>query len=108
MNNSYITIIKEKRTVLSRKRVPLNQNECTADFRIGVPFEQNLQLAIKQKEQEIKEAREMALAGYPIEQIASQMHRAHKTIQNYLNPDFSVTNGHYNVRIPGKCKFRLI
>ena len=44
MNNSYITIIKEKRTVLSRKRVPLNQNECTANFRIGVPFEQNLQV----------------------------------------------------------------
>lgn len=43
MNNSYITIIKEKRTALSRKRVPLNQNECTDDFRIGVPFEQNLQ-----------------------------------------------------------------
>lgn len=42
-NNSYITIIKEKRTDWSRKRVPLNQNECTADFRIGVPFEQNLQ-----------------------------------------------------------------
>ena len=46
MNNSYITIIKEKRTVLSRKRVPLNQNECTADFRIGVPFEQNLHPSI--------------------------------------------------------------
>ena len=44
MNNSYITIIKEKRTALSRKRVPLNQNECTADFRMGVPFEQNLHL----------------------------------------------------------------
>ena len=29
---------------MSRKRVPLNQNECTADFRIGVPFEQNLQV----------------------------------------------------------------
>ena len=43
MNNSYITIIKEKRADWSRKRVPLNQNECTADFRIGVPFEQNLQ-----------------------------------------------------------------
>lgn len=51
--------------------------------------ERQHQLAIKQKEQEIKEAREMALAGYPIEQIASQMHRAHKTIQNYLNPDLS-------------------
>ena len=46
MNNSYITIIKEKRTVLSRKRVPLNQNECTANFRIGVPFEQNLQFLL--------------------------------------------------------------
>ena len=34
--------VKEKRTALSRKRIPLNQNECTADFRIGVPFEQNL------------------------------------------------------------------
>ena len=43
MNNSYITIIKEKRTALSRKRIPLNQNGCTGNFRIGVPFEQNLQ-----------------------------------------------------------------
>lgn len=43
MNNSYITIIKEKRTALSRKRIPLNQNGCTANFRIGVPFGQNLQ-----------------------------------------------------------------
>lgn len=47
MNNSYITIIKEKRTVLSRKRVPPNQNECTADFRISVPFGQNLLLGEK-------------------------------------------------------------
>ena len=36
--NCYITIIKEKRTALNQKRVPLNQNGCTADFRIGVPF----------------------------------------------------------------------
>lgn len=47
MNNSYITIIKEKRTDLSRKRIPLNQNKCTADFRMSVPFEQNLQLGAK-------------------------------------------------------------
>ena len=46
----------------------------------GITF---LQLREKHlsKEEFIKEAREMALAGYPIEQIASQMHRAHKTIQ---------------------------
>ena len=48
MNNSYITIIKEKRTALSRKRIPLNQNGCTANFRIGVPFEQNLQSKIEE------------------------------------------------------------
>ena len=46
MNNSYITIIKEKRTALSRKRIPLNKNGCTANFRIGVPFEQNLQFRV--------------------------------------------------------------
>ena len=50
MNNSYITIIKEKRTALSRKRVPLNQNECTDDFRIGVPFEQNLHTMLRRYE----------------------------------------------------------
>ena len=64
--------------------------------------ERQHQLAVKQKEQEIEEARQMALAGYPIEQIATLMHHPYKTIQNYLNPDFSITNGHYNVRIPGK------
>ena len=31
---------------MSRKRIPLNQNGCTADFRIGVPFEQNLQITV--------------------------------------------------------------
>src|SRR5699024_8579773 len=40
--------------------------------------------------------------GYPIEQIATMMHHTHKTIQNYLNPDYSIINGHYHVRIPGK------
>lgn len=35
---------------MSRKRVPLNQNECTADFRIGVPFEQNLHDVVPKEE----------------------------------------------------------
>lgn len=40
---------------MSRKRVPLNQNECTDDFRIGVPFEQNLQsITTADKESHIK------------------------------------------------------
>ena len=37
-----------------------------------------------------------------LEQIATMMHHTHKTIQNYLNPDYSIINGHYHVRIPGK------
>lgn len=35
---------------MSRKRIPLNQNGCTANFRIGVPFEQNLQDWLKEQD----------------------------------------------------------
>ena len=64
--------------------------------------ERQHQSAVKQKQQEVDEARRLAKAGYPIEQIATMMHHTHKTIQNYLNPDYSIINGHYHVRIPGK------
>ena len=40
---------------MSRKRVPLNQNECTADFRIGVPFKQNLHVENNQPDEVLKE-----------------------------------------------------
>lgn len=59
-------------------------------------------LAIQQKQQEVEEARKLAREGYPIEQISLMMHHTPKTIQNYLDPGYSVTNGHYNVRLPGK------
>lgn len=38
-------------------------------------------------------------------------HHTYKTVQNYLNPDYSVADGHYNVRIPGKLapyEFKVI
>ena len=38
----------------------------------------------------------------PIEEIAKTMHHTCKTIQRYLSPDYSVEDGHYNARIPGK------
>ena len=53
-------------------------------------------------DQIVDEARKLAQEGYPIEQIPTMMHHTPKTIQNYLNPDYSVTDGHYNARIPGK------
>ena len=65
MNNSYITIIKEKRTALSRKRIPLNQNGCTANFRIGVPFEQNLHDFLDVLEEGFKEFFEKEVPGNP-------------------------------------------
>lgn len=60
------------------------------------------QLAMQQKQQEADEARKLAQAGYPMEQIPAMIHHTCKTIQNYLNPGYSVTDGHYNARIPGK------
>ena len=33
---------------MSRKRIPLNQNGCTANFRIGVPFGQNLHYPVQE------------------------------------------------------------
>lgn len=64
--------------------------------------ERQHQLALQQKQQEVDEARKLAREGYPIEQIAAMMHHTYKTIQNYLNPDYCVIDGHYNARIPGK------
>ena len=58
--------------------------------------------ANEQKQKEVDEARNLAKKGMPIEEIAKQMHHTYKTIQNYLSPDYSVENGHYHVRIPGK------
>lgn len=64
--------------------------------------ERQHQLARQQKQQEVDEARRLARDGYPIGQIAAMMHHTYKTIQNYLNPGYRVTDGHYNARIPGK------
>lgn len=64
--------------------------------------EQEHELAMEQKQKDVDEARQMAKQGIPIEQIAKVLHRGIKTIQNYLNPEYSVENGHYHVRIPRK------
>ena len=68
----------------------------------AISRERQHQLAVQQKQHEVDEARKLAEAGYPIERIATMMHHTSKTIQNYLDPGYSVTNGHYNGRVPGK------
>ena len=83
-----------------RKYLAIPENEIPESRAIS--RERQHQLAVQQKQREVDEARKLAKAGYPIEQIATMMHHTRKTIQNYLNPGYSVTNGHYNGRIPGK------
>ena len=68
----------------------------------AISRERQHQLAVRQKQREVDEARELAKAGYPIEQISAMMHHTCKTIRNYLDPGYCVTDGHYNGRIPGK------
>lgn len=46
--------------------------------------------------------RKLAKNGIPIEQIAKEMHHTYKTLQNYLSPEYSIEDRHYNMRIPGK------
>jgi transposase len=59
-------------------------------------------LALEQKQHDVNEARRLYSEGMAIEVIAKELHHAYKTIQNYLNPEYSIVNGHYNVRIPNK------
>jgi transposase len=75
--------------------------EAISDCNI-VSREKQHRLAMLQKQQEVDEARKLVKSGYPIEQVAAMMHHTYKTIQNYLDPNYSIVNGHYNVRIPGK------
>ncbi len=83
-----------------RKYLAIPENEIPESR--ATARERQHQLAMQQKQQEVNEARKLAQVGHPIGQIAVMMHHTCKTIQNYLNPGYSVTDGHYNARIPGK------
>lgn len=79
----------------------LNQDPLKAENRIILKEEKH-KLAVEQKQKDVGEARRLYNEGMSIEEIAKTLHHTYKTIQNYLNPEFSVVNGHYNVRIPNK------
>ena len=70
--------------------------------------EQEHRLAIKQKQAEVDEARKLAKEGLTVEEIGKRLHHVPKTIQNYLNQNYSVENGHYHVRIKGVLPFLMI
>lgn len=57
---------------------------------------------IKRKENEIKHVRQLFDEGMTVTEIACATHHSSKTIRNYLNPDFSPHNGHYDLKRRGK------
>lgn len=97
---SDIALLLHSSPTTIRRYLAILEEEIPEDRAIS--RERQHQLALQQKQQEVDEARRLARDGYPIGQIAAIMHHTYKTIQNYLNPDYCVTDGHYNARIPGK------
>ncbi len=97
---SDIALLLHSSPTTIRKYLAIPEDEIPKDR--ATSRERPRQLARQQKRQEVDETRRLARDGYPIGQIAAMMHHTYKTIQNYLNPDYRVTDGHYNARIPGK------
>ena len=64
--------------------------------------EQRHQEVIRQKQNEIKLAQELTAAGKSITEIAVEMHHTKKTIKDYLDPNHSPINGHYDRKRYGK------
>lgn len=79
----------------------LNTDPNTVEDRIILREGQH-RLALEQKQHDVDEARRLYSEGMAIEAIAKELHHTYKTIQNYLAPEYSIVNGHYNVRIPNK------
>lgn len=57
---------------------------------------------IRRKENEIKHVRQLFDDGMTVTEIACVTHHTPKTIKNYLNPEFSPLNGHYDLKRHGK------
>lgn len=57
---------------------------------------------IRRKENEIKYVRQLFDEGMTVTEIAYATHHTPKTIKNYLNPEFSPLNVHYDLKRRGK------
>ena len=90
------------RTFPARIEIPAVSVETDEIENRAIVKEEKHLLAMKQKQNEVNEARALAKKGVPIEEIAKSLHHTYKTIQRYLSAEYSVENGHYNARIPGK------
>lgn len=64
--------------------------------------ERQQQEAVAQKQAEIKLVKRLYSGGKTISEIAAETHHTRKTIQNYLDSNYSPINGHYDRKRPGK------
>jgi len=80
--------------------IHISENEIPEDK--AIVRERQHQEAIRQKQREIKLAQELVTAGKSITETAVEMHHTNKTIKNYLDPDYSPINGHYDRKRYGK------
>ena len=80
----------------------------TVEDYLSIPEDKNIvrerqyNETIKRKENEIKHVRQLFDEGMTVAEIARSTHHAPKTIKNYLNPEFSPLNGHYDLKRLGK------
>ena len=70
--------------------------------------EANHGLAMQQKQAEVDTARKMAYEGIPIEQIAKEMHHTFKTIQDYLNPSYSIEKYYCCKKMEFPCNIIMV
>lgn len=86
------------RTVESYLSIP--ENNIPEDKKI-IRERQHME-AINRKLNEMNHVRQLHSEGMTIAEIARNTHHTSRTIKNYLNPEYSPVNGHYDLKRPGK------
>ncbi|SET71705.1 Transposase [[Clostridium] aminophilum] len=82
------------------KYLAIPENEIPEDRHIQ--RERQHQEAVKHKEEEISDIKQMYKEGMCIAEIAKATHHTPKTVEAYLDPNYSVVSGHYDRKRYGK------
>lgn len=83
-----------------QKYLAIPENEIPEDRHIV--RERQHQEAIRKKEDEMNRVRKLYEDGMCIEEISRTTHHVVRTIKNYLDPNYSPVNGHYDQKRRGK------
>ena len=86
---------------MSGKRIPLNQNGRTADFRMGIPFERNLH-AFSKKANGYKKAADFPLQFFSVYHLFQTLDKRNQAKKN--NNSYNTDNNTDNHMAPYHCK----